>query len=179
MCIFVLDEALNSICACTDIVGIIHIHINSFQSLPSHPVLNAAFEHAVGNDQHLHRSLPKVGMLVIYIPDGTAIEQLLVKDIEIGAIGLHQYILCGTDIGTIEADSDFNVVEHTQGVVDGVVAHWLDAQLTYLNTTHSTIHAHAGSGFRTETTGLISGFVIHERHILGILVFENVRLARH
>ena len=54
LCILVLDETLDGIGACADYVGIVDINIDTFHGLPSHPVLDAAFEHTVSDDQHLH-----------------------------------------------------------------------------------------------------------------------------
>ena len=177
LCIFVLDEGFDGISARTDFIGIVHIHIDTFHGLPSHPILDAILEHPVGDDQHFHRSLPKVGMIIVKIINSSPVEQLLVKHIKIGAVSTHKLVFGGTDISAVKADSDLNVVEHTQGVVDGVVAHRLDAQLANPNATHGAVHADTGDRLRLEATArLVGGFVIYE---VSIFVFEDVRLTRH
>ena len=65
--VFVLDETLDGCSGGTDIVGIVHIDIDTFGGLPCHPILDAILKHTIGNDKHLHGSCPEVRMLLIYI----------------------------------------------------------------------------------------------------------------
>ena len=179
MSILVLNETLDGGSSGTDIVSIVHIYIDTFCGLPCDPILDALFEHTIGNDQHPYGRLPKVGMVFIHISDSTTIEQLVIKANEIRAVGLHQHVFGCTGICTVEADFHLNVVEHADFVVDRVVANRLDAHSSYLDATHNAVDAHSNHWFRTEATGLICSFVIDERHIFGSLVFSEVRLTRH
>ena len=133
MGVFILDEALDGTGGGTDHVGIIHIHIDALHGLPSHPVLDAVLKHSVGDDQHLHGRFPKFRVLVIKIQNGAAVEQLLVKDIEIRAIGLYQHVFGCLGVGTFEVYFHLDVVEHAEGVVHGVIADGFDGDLSYLD----------------------------------------------
>ena len=175
--VFFLNEVLDFLSGGTNNVGIIHIHIDTFQGLPCHPILNAALEHAVGNDQHLHGSGPQVGMVFVNPSDGTAVEQQVVNAHEIRAVSLHQQIFRGFGISTVETDFHFDVVEHTNPVVDRVVADRLNAHLSHPDTTHDAFHFDASHRFQTESRSLISSFVIDKRYVFRMLVLPGFRLT--
>ena len=118
-------------------------------------------------------------MVGIDIQDGSAIEQLLVDDFKIRAIGADELVLSSLCVGTVEEDFHFDVVEHTQRIIDRVVADGVDAHLANANATHVAVNIDVGSGSGGETTGLVCGSVVNEWHILGIEVLTQRRLARH
>ena len=74
-------------------------------------------------------------------------------------------------------DGDFKVVEHTDGVVHGVVAHGFDGYLAETHATHGTFYANRGFGFVAQSTGLIGGFIHDEGHVFKLLAFTHGELA--
>ena len=172
------DETLDFLSGSTNHIGIVHIHVDAFQGLPGHPILDAVLEHAVGDDQHLHGGGPEVGVVIIDIPEELTVEQQVVNPLEIRAVGLHHQVFRGSGIGTFETDFHLDVVEDTNDVVDRVVADGLDGKLSHLNATHNALYSDASHGLRAESSGLIGGFIVGERNVFGVLVFKNFRLAR-
>ena len=159
----------------------LHVHIDTFLFLPSQPILESRAVSVCrsGHDKHLHRGVVEVGMIGVDVRDGPAIEQLLIGDFEIRAIGVDQHLLCGTCISTVKMNSNFDVVEHTDSVVDGVIAHRLNGHLADLYTTHHAFHTNNRCGFRTQTTSLVGGFIHDERHLIYMLAFTYWKLTRH
>ena len=75
---------------------------------------------------------------------------------------------------------NLNVIEHTDGVADGVIAYRVDGHLADLHATHGTVHADRSFGFRTKgTTGLVGGLVHVKRRLFDILTLVYGTLARH
>ena len=68
---------------------------------------------------------------------------MLIQTIEIRAVGLHKHVFCGKGIGTVKTDFYLDVVEHTNLVVNWVIADRLNAHSTYLDATHDTVDAHS------------------------------------
>ena len=118
-------------------------------------------------------------MVGINIQHGATVEHLSVNDVEIGTIGAEKLVFSGLRVGTVEEDLHFNVVEHTQRIIDRVVADGVDAHLANANATHVAVNIDIGSGSGGETTGLVCCSVVDEWHILGIEVLTQRRLTRH
>ena len=154
----------------------VDINIDTLLFLPSQPVLEsgAALVVRSGNHKHLHWCSVKILVVIVCTTNGSFVEQLLIDNVEIRAVGLHEHVLGGTCIGTVEEDFHFDVVEHTNDVVDGVVAHGLDGHLAELHTTHGTHHVDRGHRRAAETAGRLVGGLIHdERHFLWVLVLTQ------
>ena len=112
-------------------------------------------------------------MAAISVQHGFSIEQLPIYNIKIRAVGFHEHVLGCSGIGTVETDSDFDVIEHTEDVVDRVIAHGLDGQLAEAHATHGTYHLNNGSGRGVENFLLIVRFVIDKGNILRFLVLSQ------
>ena len=113
-------------------------------------------------------------MIIVCATDGLAVEQHPIDAIEIWAVGVNQHFLSGLGIGAVKVDNDFDVVEHTENVVHGIVTYRLDGQLSEADATHGTHHINNGHGLAAESTARTVGLLIHdERHILGALVFAQ------
>ena len=67
-------------------------------------------------------------MLAVGVKDGPVVEELLVNDAEIGAVGLHEQVFGSFHVGLLENDFHLNVVEHTDDSAQGVVAYRLNAE---------------------------------------------------
>ena len=109
----------------------LYIHIKAFLFLPCQPVLESR---AIGigrcsNNEHLHRCIVEVRMVVVCTLCGISVEQLLINDVEIGAIGLCVQVVGSLFRSTVELHFHLDVVEHTYSVLHGVVAHRFDGHL--------------------------------------------------
>ena len=124
--IFALDEAADSRGGSANLVGVVHVHIEALHGLPCDPILHAFFEHTVSDDEHLHRSLPKVRMLVVHIV--APIEHGLVNSGEIGAECAGKFVVGSGFVVVVVAHFNLYVVEYTNAVSGRVVLHRVDGQ---------------------------------------------------
>ena len=112
-------------------------------------------------------------MGTIGVTNGSFIEQLLIDNIKIRAICVDQKLFSGDSVGTIKAHLNLDVVEHTKGVVDGVITHGLNGHLAELDATHGTHHFNKSLWFGTHATGLVGIGIVDERHVLRSLVLTQ------
>ena len=160
----------------------IDVHIDTLLLLPSQPVLESRAVLVVlgGYDKHLHGRAIQIGMVAVGIQNSSAVEQGLIDTGEIRTISVNQHLLGGLGVGSVERYLHLDVVEHAEGVVDGVVADGLNGHLAQLDATHGAHYLDDGRGFATKATcGLVGGFVHDERRVLGFLVLAERRLTGH
>ena len=177
----VADKRLDARSTRACVIGGINGGVDALLFLPCDPVLECGVVGVCwgGDDNHLDGCGVKVGVIGVDIQHGTTIEQLLVDDVEIGAIGSDKLVFGSLGITAVKMDFHLDVVEDTHRVVDGVVADGLDAHLTDLNATHDAIHVDGSARRRGEATGLVGGGVVDKRHFVRILVLAQRRLAWH
>ena len=169
--IFALDEAADSRGGSANLVGVVHIQIEALHSLPCNPILHALFEHTVGDDEHLHRSLPKVRMLLVHIV--TPVEHGLVNSGEIGAERTGKFVVGSGFVVVVVTHFNLDVVEYTYAVSGGVVLHRIDGQRTDLDAAHGAFDLHSGDGTFVERLGSVCFLVVNELYVLGLLVLAN------
>ena len=158
----------------------LHVHIDAFLLLPRQPLIErvAVGEGGRSDHEHLHWTVVEIGMCAISILDGPAVEQLLVDDVEVGAVGLCVQVVGGLLHGTVELHLHLDVVEHTHDVLHRVIAHRLDGHLGYAHTTHGAHHLNHGRWFGVEAIFLVGRLVVDKGNIVGGLVLSQRGLAR-
>ena len=159
----------------------LHIHINTFLLFPIQPSLerSAVSVGRSGHNEHLHRRCVEVGVVIVGTADRPAVEQHVIDASKIRAVSVNQHFLGGHGIGTVETDFHFNVVEHTQGVVDGVITDRLNGHFAQTNAAHGAFHADKGLRLRTQPASLIGILIVDKRYFLWPLVLAQRRLTRH
>ena len=174
--ILILDESADGRGTGANHIGVVHVHVEAFHGLPSQPILNALFEHAVGNDQHVNGILPKVGVLIIDVV--TPVEHLAVDIGEIGAEGSGKLIVGSRLVVLAVADINFDVVVNADAVAGSVILHGVDRQGADLDATHRTLDFHLGDGALDETFGVVGLLVVCERKVTRFLVLAEWHLLR-
>ena len=174
----VLHVGLNGVVVTTSLCRSHHIHVEALLYLPVDPRLQGGDVVFGCNHDHVDGIGHQVGVVGVDVKDLTIVEHLLVDDVEIGAVGAEQHAFGFGAVGTVEADFNLDVVEHTKGVGGGVVADGVDEQRADADATHGALHFDCGFGSRGEAAGLIGIGVVHELNVFRILVLADRRLVR-
>ena len=157
------------------------INIVAFLELPLQPFVQRAIvlESRIANYQHFDWRIVQVRVVGVDISYSPTIEQLCINGFKSRAVSPEQHVLGGLGVSAVEVNGDFNVVEHTDGVVDRVVAHGLDGHRAELHTAHRAFHTYSSYGFSMQATRLVGSLIHDEGHVFRLLVFTHRRLARH
>ena len=175
--ILALDETADGRGGVADLVGIVHVHIEAFGGLPCNPFLHRLLKYAVGDDEHLHRGLPQVGVLVIHIV--APVEHLLVNGGKIGAEGAGELVVGSGLVVVIVVDFQLDVVINHDATFGRIVSHRIHGQRADLDATHcaENLEIHKVTG--AIVLAGVGLFVIGELDVLGLLVLPDRRLLRH
>ena len=122
----------------------VNVDIEAFLNLPVGPRLKGRDVVLRCDDDHVDRIRHQVRMVGVNVENLAVVEHLLVNDVEIRAVGVYQHSLGLGDVGAVEADLNLDVVEDTDDVVFGVVAHRIDDKRTDSDAAHRALHLDSG-----------------------------------
>ena len=175
--ILALDETADGRGGVADLVGIVHVHVETFGGFPGYPFLHRLLKHAVGDNEHLHGSLPQVGVLVVHVV--TPVEHLLVNGGKIGAEGAGELVVgCGLVVFVV-VDFQLDVVINHDAAFGRIVSHRVHGQRADLDASHRTKNLEIHKVTGTIVLACVGLFVIGKLDVLGLLVLPDRWLLRH